>query len=54
MLLKNGNMTVERIAEAVGYQNVEHFNRLFKESYGMPPVQFRKQKEAETGSAKLN
>ncbi|MEA4900936.1 2-isopropylmalate synthase [Desulfitobacterium sp.] len=51
MLLKNGNMTVERIAEAVGYQNVEHFNRLFKESYGMPPVQFRKQKEVETGSA---
>jgi len=44
-LLKNGNMTVESIADAVGYQNVEHFNRIFKESYGMTPIQFRKQKE---------
>ena len=29
-LLKSGSMTVEAIAENVGYQNVEHFNRLFK------------------------
>lgn len=29
-LLKSGNMTVEAIADSVGYQNVEHFNRLFK------------------------
>ena len=28
-LLKTGNMTVEKVALAVGYQNVEHFNRLF-------------------------
>lgn len=40
-LLKNGNMKVESIAEAVGYQNVEHFNRLFKKQYGMTPVQYR-------------
>ncbi len=40
-LLKGGNMTVETIAEKVGYQNVEHFNRLFKKKYGMTPVQFR-------------
>ncbi|HZK54408.1 MAG TPA: 2-isopropylmalate synthase [Desulfosporosinus sp.] len=44
-LLKNGNMTVESIADAVGYQNVEHFNRMFKGSYSMTPIQFRKQKE---------
>ena len=43
-LLKNTNMTVESIAEAVGYQNVEHFNRLFKKKYGMTPMQFRNQK----------
>lgn len=42
MLLKNGNMTVEDIAYAVGYQNVEHFNRLFKRSFEMTPVQYRK------------
>ena len=40
-LLKGGNMTVETIAEKVGYQNVEHFTRLFKKKYGMTPVQFR-------------
>lgn len=40
-LLKSGNMTVEAIAENVGYQNVEHFNRMFKKKYGMTPVQFR-------------
>ena len=40
-LLKNRNMTVESISEAVGYQNVEHFNRLFKKAYGITPVQYR-------------
>lgn len=40
-LLKGGNMTVEAIADKVGYQNVEHFTRLFKKKYGMTPVQFR-------------
>ena len=43
-LLKSGSMTVEAIAENVGYQNVEHFNRLFKKKYGMTPVQFRNSK----------
>lgn len=27
-LLKGGNMTVETIAEKVGYQNVEHFTKI--------------------------
>ncbi len=40
-LLKNGNMTVENIAYAVGYQNVEHFNRLFKKTFEMTPIQYR-------------
>lgn len=43
-LLKNANMTVEAIADSVGYQNVEHFNRLFKKKYGMTPVQYRNKK----------
>ena len=43
-LLKSSNMTVENIALTVGYQNVEHFNRLFKKAYNMTPVQFRNQK----------
>lgn len=41
VLLKNGNMTVENISYAVGYQNVEHFNRVFKKSFAMTPVQYR-------------
>ena len=43
-LLKSSNMTVENIALTVGYQNVEHFNRLFKKAYDMTPMQFRSQK----------
>lgn len=43
-LLKSSNMTVENIASSVGYQNVEHFNRLFKKTYNMTPMQFRNQK----------
>ncbi|MGN0351954.1 MAG: 2-isopropylmalate synthase [Roseburia sp.] len=40
-LLKNGNMTVENISYAVGYQNVEHFNRSFKKMFEMTPIQYR-------------
>ena len=43
-LLKSSSMTVENIALTVGYQNVEHFNRLFKKAYKITPVQFRNQK----------
>ena len=43
-LLKSSNMTVENIAMSVGYQNVEHFNRLFKKAYDMTPMQFRNKK----------
>ena len=41
VLLKNGSMTVENIAYAVGYQNVEHFTRTFKKMFDMTPVQYR-------------
>lgn len=40
-LLKNGNMTVENIAEMVGYPNVEHFIRVFKQKFGKTPTQYR-------------
>lgn len=40
-LLKNSTMTVENIAYSVGYQNVEHFNRLFKKRYEITPIQYR-------------
>ena len=34
-------MTVENIASAVGYPNVEHFNRVFRKKYDMTPIQYR-------------
>ena len=40
-LLKNGNMTVENIAAAVGYPSVEHFSRTFKKLYDKTPVEYR-------------
>jgi len=43
-MLRSSNSTVENIALSVGYQNVEHFNRLFKKAYVMTPVQFRNAK----------
>lgn len=43
-MLKGSSATVESIAESVGYQNVEHFNRIFKKMYNTTPVQFRNRK----------
>ncbi len=40
-LLRNSTMTVENIAYAVGYQNVEHFNRQFKKKYNITPIEYR-------------
>lgn len=33
--------TIENIADAVGYPNVEHFNRLFKKTFDLTPMQYR-------------
>lgn len=43
-LLRSSSATVENVALSVGYQNVEHFNRLFKKAYDMTPVQYRNEK----------
>ena len=43
-IVKKVRMKKESTAESVGYQNVEHFNRLFKKAYNITPVQFRNQK----------
>ena len=42
-MLKESNQTVESIAETVGYETVEHFNRRFKKTYNMTPGQYRSQ-----------
>lgn len=43
-MLRGSSATVESIAESVGYQNVEHFNRVFKKMYNITPVQYRNRK----------
>ncbi|HIU01714.1 MAG TPA: 2-isopropylmalate synthase [Candidatus Onthocola gallistercoris] len=40
-LLKETSQSVETVAAMVGYENVEHFNRLFKRAYDMTPTRFR-------------
>ena len=40
-LLKNGNMTVENIANSVGYPSVENFSRVFKKEFDVTPIQYR-------------
>ncbi|MGN0166276.1 MAG: 2-isopropylmalate synthase [Lachnospiraceae bacterium] len=40
-LLRETNLTVEAIAEKVGYPTIEHFNRLFKKRYQVTPVGYR-------------
>lgn len=44
-MLKETNQTVESIAAYVGYENVEHFNRLFKAAKKMTPIQFRRKNQ---------
>lgn len=41
-MLCSSNLRIEDISEAVGYHNVEHFIRLFKQKYQKTPNQFRK------------
>ncbi len=40
-LLKNTNLKNYEIAEKVGYQNVEHFSRIFKKVLGKTPGEYR-------------
>ncbi len=40
-MLRNSSMTVEAIAQSVGYPSVEHFNRMFKKRFSMTPMQYR-------------
>ncbi len=41
-LLIQSRLEVSEIAERLGYLNLSYFSKLFKEKYGMTPVQFRK------------
>ncbi|MBA4687823.1 MAG: 2-isopropylmalate synthase [Candidatus Galacturonibacter soehngenii] len=43
-ILKTSNMLVEDISNMVGYENPEHFIRVFKTQIGLTPIQYRKNK----------
>lgn len=42
ILLKNTNISIAEISSRVGFENVEHFNRMFRKLYEMPPGKYRK------------
>lgn len=43
MLLDNSSKNVNEIAYESGFENATHFSRIFKEKFGLPPLQYRKQ-----------
>ena len=40
--LLNTSMKVSEIADAVGYDSVDHFSRTFRKVYGVPPQEYKK------------
>lgn len=46
-LLRDTNDKVVTIAERTGFSHIAHFNTTFKKITGLPPLQYRKQCEAE-------
>ena len=45
-LLLNGDLPVNAIAEAVGYENTSFFHRIFRQQYGISPSKWRKEKKS--------
>jgi AraC-like DNA-binding protein len=39
--LKETSLSISEIAYLVGYNNVTHFNRVFKEKIGISPSEFK-------------
>lgn len=40
-MLTKSNMKIYEICEAIGYENVEHFSRVFKKQVGVSPLQYK-------------
>ena len=41
--LEHSKKSIEEISLLVGYKTVDHFSRAFRQHYGMPPSQYRKE-----------
>lgn len=43
-MLLNSDLKINKIAEVAGFQNTDHFNRVFKKHMGITPTEFKKKK----------
>lgn len=46
LLLEESNKNINEITDECGFESTTHFSRVFKEKYGMSPLQYRKNKFA--------
>ncbi|PVD50669.1 AraC family transcriptional regulator [Terrimonas sp.] len=47
LLLYTSRKNINEIADDSGFENVSHFSRVFKEKFGTPPLQYRREQVAE-------
>jgi AraC family transcriptional regulator of arabinose operon len=50
-LLASTHLTVSEVADVLGYCNVFHFSKVFRDHVGQPPSQFRQQHEPQIAPA---
>lgn len=50
-LLRETDLSVQKVAESVGFEDVSYFCRIFKKSVTMTPLQYRRQEKKEVGFA---
>lgn len=48
LLLESTRLSVAEVGDAVGYQNLSYFHRIFRQRYGMSPKQYRDLKQIRT------
>lgn len=49
MLLRNRNLAIGEVAQAVGYDDIHHFSKLFRKRHGAPPTAVRERLLASAG-----